>query len=229
MNFNQILATETTFPSVIFLDAMGTLFGLKRTVGDIYGDIAQEFAVSVDVNLLNKAFYQCFKDSAPLAFPDADHTDVPQLEKDWWFNLAKASFSKMDVIAQFKDFSQFFDTLYDYFASDKPWFVYEDVIPTLKNWQKKGISLGIISNFDSRLYQVLHYLELSDFFTSITLSSYTGFAKPHPQIFQTALSKHDILPHQGWHIGDSQGDDYEGAMQAGMKAFLVDNQRHYHH
>ena len=60
MNFNQIIATETSLPSVIFLDAMGTLFGLKTTVGDIYGDIAQQFAVSVDANLLNEVFLSMF-------------------------------------------------------------------------------------------------------------------------------------------------------------------------
>lgn len=225
MNFNQIIATETSLPSVIFLDAMGTLFGLKTTVGDIYGDIAQQFAVSVDANLLNEVFYQCFKDSPPLAFASADQTEIPHLEKEWWFNLAHATFSKMGIIDQFKDFAQFFDVLYQYFASDEPWFVYEYVIPTLEIWHNQGITLGIISNFDSRLHQVLNHLELTDFFTSITLSSYTGFAKPHPQIFQSALSKHNILPAQAWHIGDSQRDDYEGAIKVGMKAFLVDNQR----
>lgn len=227
MNLNQILTTETASPSVIFLDAMGTLFGLKTTVGDIYSDIAQQFDVSVDVNRLNQTFYQCFKESSPLAFPNAEEVDISKLEKEWWFNLAKESFSKVGVIEQFKDFSAFFDTLYDYFASDQPWCIYEDVIPTLKTWQNRGINLGIISNFDSRLYQVLNHLELTNFFTSVTLSSHTGFAKPHPQIFQTALTKHKALAGQAWHIGDSQRDDYEGANKAGLKAFLVDNQRNY--
>ena len=39
---------EAEPPQAIFLDAMGTLFGLRGSVGDIYGKIAQSFGVQVN-------------------------------------------------------------------------------------------------------------------------------------------------------------------------------------
>lgn len=225
MDFTTIIQTEKNNPSVIFLDAMGTLFGLKGTVGKTYGKIAEQFDVRVDYERLNQAFYQSFKAAPPLAFSSENKAEIPSLEKQWWFKIAQNSFQQLDVMDQFSDFNQFFDTLYDYFSSKEPWFIYSDVMSSLAYWQDQGILLGIISNFDSRLHQVLKELQLSVFFSSITLSSYTGFAKPHHNIFKTALNYYQIEPHQAWHIGDSEKDDFQGATQAGIKAFLVNNNR----
>ena len=99
--------------------------------------------------------------------------------------------------------------------------LYEDVIPALRLWQLQGIELGIISNFDSRIYQVLAELGLEYFFRSITISSHAGVAKPDPEIFQIALQKHDCSPAQAWHIGDSKKEDYQGAKTLGIEAFLI--------
>jgi putative hydrolase of the HAD superfamily len=99
--------------------------------------------------------------------------------------------------------------------------IYDEVIPTLENWLEEGIELGIISNFDSRIYPVLEELELRKFFQSITISSSVGAAKPEEKIFLTALAKHNCPPQKAWHIGDSLTEDYQGAIAAGLRAFLI--------
>ncbi|NJM95274.1 MAG: hydrolase, partial [Acaryochloridaceae cyanobacterium CSU_5_19] len=42
-------------PSIIFLDAVGTLFGVQGTVGEIYSQFALEIGIEVDAQQLNKA------------------------------------------------------------------------------------------------------------------------------------------------------------------------------
>ncbi len=212
-------------PKVIFFDAVNTLFGIRGTVGDVYSAIAAQFGVEVASQLLDKAFFLSFKNAPPLAFPNVDPLQVLDLEFQWWYEIAYQTFSQVGVIEKFTDFDAFFAQLYNCFAQVTPWFVYSDVFSTLEYWQKQGIELGIISNFDSRIYEVLDLLGLSDFFSSITISSSTGAAKPNPQIFAVALDKHDCLPHQAWHIGDSFKEDYEGAKSAGINAFLLERNR----
>lgn len=56
-------------PKVIFLDAVGTLFGVRGSVGEVYGAIAQGFGVVTEPKALNLAFYQSFKESEPLVVP----------------------------------------------------------------------------------------------------------------------------------------------------------------
>jgi putative hydrolase of the HAD superfamily len=208
-------------PQVIFLDAVGTLFGVKGGVGEIYRQIAARFGVEVSPDRLDRSFIESFRTSSPLAFPGIESDRVPELEFQWWHSLAYSTFESAGYLDQFSNFEAFFRNLYDYFATAEAWIVYGDVIPALQYWQDKGVELGIISNFDSRLHLVLQRLELDRFFQTITISSITGAAKPDPLIFQTALQKHDCPAERAWHIGDSRGEDYEGARALNIQAFLI--------
>lgn len=208
-------------PQVIFLDAVGTLFGVKGSVGEIYGSMARKFGVYADDQHIDYAFFQSFKAAPPMAFPHALAADVPQYEYDWWESIAYQTFQQIGVVNQFENFSDFFADLYAHFATADPWFVYPDVHAALTYWRSQNIPLGILSNFDTRLYPVLAALQLAEFFSSITISTEVGFAKPNPAVFQVALAKHNCLPDQAWHIGDSFKEDYQGAKAAGIRAIWL--------
>lgn len=213
--------TSENRPKVIFLDAVGTLFGIKGSVGEVYRSIALQFGVDVDATVLNQAFIQNFKNADPMAFPGVEADDIPYHEYVWWEAIAIQTFSEAGVFEQFSDFPAFFAALYHHFATADPWFVYPDIPAALTQWRDQKIELGVLSNFDSRLHAVLPALGLAEFFSSVTVSTEVGAAKPNPQIFQVALKKHDCLPAQAWHIGDSQTEDYEGAKAAGLRAVLL--------
>ncbi|MBR8826813.1 MAG: HAD family hydrolase [Gomphosphaeria aponina SAG 52.96 = DSM 107014] len=209
-------------PKVIFLDAVGTLFGVKGSVGEIYGKIAHEAGVNVSVEKLNEAFKQSLKTAKPPVFPGATKYEIPELEFQWWEAIARSTFGGIGVLDLFSDFNVFFTQLYSYFATAKPWYVYPDVIPTLKHWRELGIELGIISNFDTRIYTVMEHLEITHYFSSITICSTVGAAKPDSKIFTIALRKHNCRAEQAWHIGDSLKEDYYGAKAAGLYPFLIE-------
>ncbi|HAC65559.1 MAG TPA: hydrolase [Cyanothece sp. UBA12306] len=209
-------------PKVIFFDAVGTLFGVQGTVGEVYSAIASNMGVESCPESVNLAFYQSFKNAPPLAFSGVDHPQVIDLEYNWWKTIAQETFNYVGVLEQFADFDAFFKELYHHFSTASPWFVYDDVLSCLKYWQGQGVDLAVISNFDSRIYQVLEILELTYFFSTITISSTTGAAKPNSKIFTAALKKHNSQPHQAWHIGDSFKQDYQGAKSLGIQAFLLE-------
>ena len=208
-------------PKVIFVDAVGTLFGVKGSVGEIYRQIAQEFGVEVSAQILDENFMKSYKASPPPIFIDADIKDIPQREYDWWQIIALNTFEGAGVLQQFTDFPAFFTELYIHFGTSEPWYVYPDVKLALINWRRLGIELGILSNFDSRLYLVLQGLGLKEYFTSVTISTQVRAAKPDPEIFKIALNKHKCSPEDAWHIGDSMIDDYQGAKAAGMRGIWI--------
>jgi putative hydrolase of the HAD superfamily len=208
-------------PAVIFLDAVGTLFEVRGSVGEVYGAIAQQFGVTVSASQLNQAFYASFQTSQPAAFPGVSPVEIPQQEYLWWQAIAAQTFQKLGVLEQFQSFEQFFATLYAHFATDAPWFLHPDVVPTLSSWRQLGVELGILSNFDTRLYSVLKALDLLPLFTTITLSTEVGAAKPNPQIFLAALQKHNCLSSAAWHIGDSRREDYEAAKSVGLRGIWL--------
>ncbi|YAF98031.1 MAG: HAD-IA family hydrolase [Nodularia sp. CChRGM 3473] len=211
-------------PKVILLDAVGTLFGVKGSVGEVYSQIAQEFDVEVSAEILNTKFLQSFKAAPPPIFPDADSHDIPQREFDWWRIIALNTFESAGVLKQFSDFSAFFGELYIHFGTAEPWFVYPDVLSSLGNWRRQGIELGVLSNFDSRIYSVLQSLGLSSYFNSVTISTQVCAAKPDPKIFAIALEKHNCPPEKAWHIGDSIVEDYQGAKAAGLRGIWINRE-----
>ncbi|WP_448562814.1 HAD-IA family hydrolase [Trichothermofontia sp.] len=211
-------------PPVVFLDAVGTLFGVQNGVGAVYRDVACQFGVETDPHVLDRAFFQAFATAPPMAFPGTDPETLHQQEFQWWHTLAVETFGLAGYLHQFQDFDAFFQALYDHFATAQPWFVYPEVPATLAQWREAGIQLGVLSNFDSRLFAVLDALGLMEFFTTVTISTAAGAAKPDPQVFAIALQKHDCPAALAVHIGDSFRADYEGAQQAGLQALWLNRQ-----
>ncbi|MGK7900427.1 MAG: HAD-IA family hydrolase [Hormoscilla sp.] len=208
-------------PKVIFLDAVGTLFGIRGTVGEVYGMLARQSGVKVADEALDAAFIQSFRSSPPAAFPGVKPVDLPTHEFNWWKVVAMQTFQQAGVFPQFSDFDSFFNELYGYFATTEPWFVYPDVFSALSSWQQSAIELGVLSNFDSRIYSVLQAFGLAEFFTSVTISTEAGAAKPDRHIFAAALAKHNCSASDAWHIGDSFKEDYQAAQKAGLQAIWL--------
>lgn len=206
-------------PEVIFFDAAGTLFEVRGSVGEIYSRIAGQYGCEVEAEQLQQNFARWFRLQPPMAFPPGTDDDkLREMEKGWWRNLVRAVFADC---ASFSHFEQFFNDVFDQFRKPELWRVYDDVMPTLTELKRQGVRLGVISNFDSRLDDVLRVCELDQFFDSVHISTRVGAAKPDPLIFDTALTSHNIEAAQAWHVGDSLREDFEGAQTAGLQAILV--------
>ncbi|MGH9836787.1 MAG: HAD-IA family hydrolase [Blastocatellia bacterium] len=207
-------------PQVIFFDAAGTLIEVRGSAGEVYRRVAREFGFETNHQILQQNFAHSFRQQPPLTFPaGTPDAELIELEKDWWRNLVKAVFAGL---GSFPRFDQFFDELFERFRGREFWRVYDDVEPALTALKQRGVRLGVISNFDSRLSDVLRACRLSRFFDSVHISTRVGAAKPDPAIFQVALSHHRVEPRQAWHAGDSLREDVEGALAAGLRAFLID-------
>jgi len=92
---------------------------------------------------------------------------------------------------------------------------------------RHNLKLGVISNFDSRLYSVLADLRIRTFFNAVTICSEVGFAKPQPEIFETAIRTLGVLPGRTVFAGDSLVDDFQAGRNAGLEAILVDRTGRY--
>jgi putative hydrolase of the HAD superfamily len=205
-------------PQAIFFDAVGTLFGVRDSVGHAYARIAAEFGVTAPPDRLNQAFFQAFGSAPPMAFPGC--LDLAAKEKAWWRAIALDTFAAVGVLEEFADFEAFWQRLYAYFATAEPWEVYADTRPVLAHWRERGVNLGVISNFDSRLVPVLTALDLAQYFEVVVYSTAVGAAKPDPAIFAAALG--DWSAPACWHVGDSYTADVAGARAAGLQAFWLD-------
>jgi putative hydrolase of the HAD superfamily len=213
-------------PRVIFFDAVGTLFEIRGTVGEIYGRFAQREGLKIDAKSLDRAFLRSFRAAPRAAFTGADPQDLSRLEYEWWRSVAYESFNQVGALSKIENFDAFFQPLFDYFAIADPWFLYSEVPKVLSELKSLGLELAIISNFDSRLYVLIEVLGLEQWFSSITLSTQVGAAKPERAIFEAALAIYGYSPEQAWHIGDSWTEDYQGATAAGLQGVWLNRSSH---
>jgi HAD superfamily hydrolase (TIGR01549 family) len=83
-------------------------------------------------------------------------------------------------------------------------------------------TMGVISNADGRIADLLAGCGIADCFRTITDSGIVGQEKPHPVIFETALASLGASAQDSLYVGDVYSVDYCGATRAGMDAVLFD-------
>ena len=202
------------YEAVLF-DAAETLFTTRGSVGEIYRDVAQRFGSTASASEIQDAFVRNFRHSGPLT------TDN---ERQWWKTIVHQVFTDVGMLS---DFDAFFDEVYDLFRDSRGWTLFPETREVLDLLKRQHMKLGVISNFDSRLYSVMEDLHILSFFDSVTICSETGYAKPQPEIFVAAARSLGVAADRTLFVGDSLVDDFQGGENAGLHAFLLDRSGRY--
>ncbi len=204
----------------VFFDAAGTLFDAREPVGHTYARIARKHGLNAADAAVTAGFRHAFSSTPSLAFgPHRRADEIRRLEREWWYGLVRRSF---EGLGEFDSFDAYFDELFAYFGDSAHWQPLPEAHSTLQRLKDAKLKLGVISNFDYRLYGILDGLELRSFFDTVTISSEAGWAKPAQEIFAIALSDAAVASEDALHIGDSEHMDIRGAQEAGLRAILID-------
>jgi len=204
----------------IFFDVAGTLIVPRERIGQSYARLAQDYGLVADDKDVGAAFRRAFNAAPRLAFgPGHDARELRRLEREWWRRVVADTFAEFGTL---RDFEGYFVALFDFLADPANWKADPEAAPLLARLKERGHTLGVISNFDYRVYRILNGMGLGDYFDSITISSEAGWAKPAPEIFNIALGRHAVAPGEALHVGDSEHMDLAGAMAAGIAAVLID-------
>jgi len=206
---------------VVFFDAADTLFHVRGSVADIYLRHAEKHGfrnTSESLAAIKAAFARAFREAPPPAFAATEPAAIKQSERLWWFDIVHNVFYR---VGMFEGFDEFFEEVFAQFERPESWQLYPETLDVLKVLKDRAFEVGIISNFDSRLFAVLRGLGIADYFDTVTISSLAHAAKPSARIFQQALDKHAVDPEEAVHVGDSERDDVEGARSVGMTGVLL--------
>jgi len=82
----------------------------------------------------------------------------------------------------------------------------------------RGYKIGVISN-NASLYNVFDVLEnygIRHYMQDVTVSSVTGYRKPHPEIFRISMRQMCCRPEECVYMGDTVSRDIIGAKRAGF-------------
>jgi HAD superfamily hydrolase (TIGR01509 family) len=92
----------------------------------------------------------------------------------------------------------------------------------LEQLRGAGFKLGVVSNSEGTIEQMLIEIDLRPLLDAVVDSSVVGFTKPDPRIFQIALDQLGVAAGDALMVGDSPSADVDGASAAGIRAALID-------
>lgn len=205
----------------VFFDAGGTLFRPYPSVGEVYSEVAGRHGLRTDPDAVEKRFHELWVARDGLCGLSARSGEKE--ERSWWKGLVREVFSEFGRLG---DFDSFFEELYDRFARPETWRLFPDALPVVRELKKRGKILGIVSNWDSRLFGICEGLGLKPHVDFILASAVVGAAKPHPGIFREALKQAGVEANEALHVGDSLEDDVLGAQRAGIHAVFINRKGH---
>ena len=208
----------------VFFDVGGTMIRVHPSVGDVYATHARDFGFSGTPDELNEGFRSQWKKMGGIE--SLGNQSGPEVEEKFWKDLV---FEVFQPLGGLKRFDEYFELIFEVFRDGSNWKIHEDVIESriFEKLKARGIILGVISNWDSRLTSTLENLKLADHFKFILPSAVVGSAKPDNKIFEEALRLSGVKPHEACHIGDEVKTDIAGARNAGIHGILLDRDNRF--
>ena len=154
------------------------------------------------------------------AWPD-DWTD-PATQREFWMGFYR------DVLASLGHTGEeLAEALFAAFSDPAGYQLFDDVRPALEELAGRGVTLGVVSNFEPWLADILVLREIDHLFAAVAISGVLGVAKPDPRIFEAALAEAGAGPAATVHVGDQPANDVVAARAVGITPVLIDRFARY--
>jgi putative hydrolase of the HAD superfamily len=202
----------------VFFDFYGTLAGWEPAAGEIQRAAAAAEGLAVDAGAIERAYLTANalldRENAVRRIgsrtPEERYAFFAEYERTL---LSTAGYDASETLAA---------AIWARVRSTpKGMALYPDALPALEALRDAGFTLGVISNMGTDLPDNLAALGV-DRFASVSVSSgEVGVAKPHREVFWTALRKAGVEASEALHVGDGYESDVLGATRAGLQALFL--------
>jgi putative hydrolase of the HAD superfamily len=194
----------------VLFDAVGTLIYPDPPVAVAYQSAGEKLGISLTTTEIQArfraAYARVFRGASDLA------TDERR-ERDRWRTVV------VEVFAQWPHLvDDLLERLWQHFAQPENWPLFADVVPTLSALQARGYELGVASNFDARLRQVIAHHPPLQACRHVFVSTELGHAKPSAAFFAAAQSQLRAQPQEIMLVGDDFENDVAAPRRCGWQA-----------
>ena len=200
----------------VFFDAGGTLLRPAEPVGRTYARLAGHYGWAPHEERLEQGFREAWKKRTT----EGAATDGT-LGREGWKKILRASVEAGGVPENFP-FGEYFEEVYRHFARPDAWREFPETEKVLTALKRQGVQIGILSNWDPRLRQVLAGFDWAEQLDAVLISEEVGTEKPHPAIFRQAEQVVGRKAQECALIGDDPVSDQGGAKAADWRWALVE-------
>lgn len=107
-------------------------------------------------------------------------------------------------------------------SQERHWNLKGGVFDLLNNLKNQGYLLSLLSNFDSKLSDILKKMEIYELFDHVYISQDIGYEKPDVKFFEEFLKCSEYNLDETIYIGDNYLLDFIPANKIGLKTYLLD-------
>lgn len=204
----------------VLFDIGDTVIHVDPSVGEIYARVCREKGMSLDPEILQTAFRSVWDRFSRLTPRGANRfAHFPGGEREWWSRLVREVMAKAEIPVQPPAWYGAFE---EAFLRPGAWKVYPEAVSTLKEIRRRGLIVGAISNWDSRLAGILALAGLAGEFDPLVVSAIEGMEKPSAELFNLGLKRCGLAAGATIYVGNRPEEDYRGAEAAGLRPLLID-------
>lgn len=204
--------------NTIFLDMGYTLAFPYPSWSDVYYTAYREAGIAIDQATLHEVVEAVWRSViAADATASWEASEAGDRRRQW--EIENAILDRLGIT---ENRHQVVKQVTEAFRDPANYRIFPEVPDTLRALRAQGYKLAIVSNWDWHLPALCQELNLTPYFDAIIVSARVGRAKPHPQIFHTALSETAAEPKHTLHVGDSYHADILGAHGVGITGVLID-------
>jgi putative hydrolase of the HAD superfamily len=153
-------------------------------------------------------------------------TTSPERSRAFWLGVYERMLAALDLAGD----DGLRDTLYREFTDLRNYALFDDVRDALDDLAAAGLRLGIVSNFEAWLDELLGVLGVRDAFPVRVISGVEGMEKPDPRIYELAMARAGVGAGESVYVGDNPEFDVDPPAALGMFTVLIDRRgRHEEH
>jgi putative hydrolase of the HAD superfamily len=201
--------------AAIYFDAVGTVLHPEPDAVTVYAEVSRRHGSRRAAADIAGRFGLAFarEDALDQA---AGHRTGEEREQRRWRNIVA------EVLDDVRDADACFRELFEHFARPEFWACDPQAAVLLERLARRGLILGMASNYDERLRRVVAGKPEVRLLEHLVISSEVGWRKPASQFF-TAMSAAAGVPESNiLYVGDDLVNDYEAGQRAGCQVLLLD-------
>jgi putative hydrolase of the HAD superfamily len=203
----------------VLFDAGDTLLAPAPSFQGRFVAVAADHGVPLEEAAVDAAIAAAVRAAA---WPE-DWTD-PATQREFWMGFYREILTSL---GHADDGLQLAEALFASFSDPASYQLFDDVRPALEELAARGITLGVVSNFEPWLADILALQEIDHLFATVAISGVLGVAKPDPGIFEAALAGAGVDPSATVHVGDQPANDVAAARAVGITPVLIDRFARY--
>jgi len=211
----------------VFLDVGWTLAYPQRSIWEIFAKLAVRRGADTDARACEQLVRSVWGIGQQIAeeqfrggkqYSDSDAEFAQLFEQ-----MSALLFNQLGIEGDRGELSREF---LDDFWREANWQAFPEVAEVLPEFRARGIRLGVLSNAPTDLPSFLDRLGIRPHLDFAVVSAIEGVKKPDRRIFEIALDRAGVAPHEALHVGDMYLEDIVGGGAAGVHTLLMERGEH---